>query len=311
MEPTQASAQHRRLTCQETIQTEGPETSQKGRVEMQDLWWRVKQEIKEKMEADLRPSSLDEATLVQEVGVKEEVSEENNKSGTAAKAEPKPVVKRRRLTRRDMQEHMQSQGPKRAKKEFADGVKVKEEQGAEQEADLENPRNSGFEIDDLWWRVKYEIKEEMEPDSRLSNLAVLEVGVKEEIEEAQHQDVESYPSEAASEERIPQLSSKDAKGQARIKPEPTPFAKRRRLTRRDMQEPTQTEDPTKKEFTDGAKVKTEKHVQLQSSLEPAEETMEMDDLWLRVRKEINKHTFQKVEPSEELAKLEGHEDCSC
>ena len=219
------------------------------------------------------------------------------------------------LTLRDMREPFQTEGPSAVKKDVSDGMlQVKADKSAKHEAALKTLLKGGMELEDLWWSVKNEIKQELElhlGPSSFYEATALEVGVKEEVEKEQHQDVRSYHSEAAAEDRIPEESSKAEKGQARIKPEPKPVVKRRRLTRWDMQKLMQTEDPkpTKKEFADAVKVKTEQSVQLQSSFECPEERMEMDDLWIQVRKEINKPTPQKLEPSEELAKLEGHEDC--
>ena len=337
------------------------ESQYKGGTEMDDLWVRVKKEIKEEIEPDLSPSNFDEATPVQEVGVKEEIEEEQHQDlagyhsevatdervpeqaqktatvQTPAEPEPKPVTKRRRLTRRDMQEAMQTDGSKSAKKEFADGVKVKKEKSAEQEADLKSPATGGMEMDDLWVRVKKEIKEEIEPDLSPSNFdeatPVQEVGVKEEIEEEQHQDLAGYHSEVATDERVPEQAQKTATVQTPAEPEPKPVTKRRRLTRRDMQEAMQTDGSksAKKEFADGVKVKREKTVESRQ-----EGRMEMDDLWLQVRKEINRHAsetsassstrgddatpaerdsishpklvHQKVEPSAETDKSDGQED---
>ena len=220
------------------------------------------------------------------------------------------------LTLRDMREPFQTEGPGAVKKDVSDGMlQVKADKSAKHEAALKTLLKGGMELEDLWWSVKNEIKQELELHLRPSSFyeaTALEVGVKEEVEEEQHQDVRSYHFEAAAEDRIPEESSKAEKGQARIKPEPKPVVKRRRLTRRDMQETLQTEDPksTKNEFADGAKVKTEKKVQLlQGSVECPEERMEMDDLWIQVRKEISKHAHQSLEPTEELARLEWHEDC--
>ena len=390
METTQAgAAKRRRLTrqeVQEPFEAQGPNSAKKefadgvkvkkeksaeqeaelaipdkGGIDSDDLWLRVKKEIKEEMEPDLRPSSFDAATLAQEVGVKEEIEEEQHQDLTgypseatqedripeesskfgigqsAAKSAPKPVVKRRRLTRRDMQEPVEAQGPNAAKKEFADGVKVKKEKSAEQEAELAIPDKGGIDSDDLWLRVKKEIKEEMEPDLRPSSFdaATLaqEVGVKEEIEEEQHQDLTGYPSEATQEDRIPEESSKFGIGQSAAKSGPKPVVKRRRLARRDMREHS-----SKKEPPAGVKVKKEKSAEQEAECEiPHKGGVDSDDLWLLVREEIKKHPLestasgpasgdatsasqrdssasgvpsssQKEEPSEEADKWEGYAD---
>ena len=217
------------------------------------------------------------------------------------------------LTLRDMREPFQTEGPGAVKKDVSDGMlQVKADKSAKHEAALKTLLKGGMELEDLWWSVKNEIKQELElhlGPSSFYEATALEVGVKEEVEKEQHQDVDRYPSKSATKDRIPEESSKTEKGQARIKPEPKPVVKRRRLTRRDMQEPMQTEDPTstKNDFADAVKVKTEKSVQLKSSVERPEERM--DDLWIQVRKEIRKHAHQSLKPTEELAKLEWHEDC--
>ena len=298
-------------------QEEELESAQKGRTEMHDLWLRVKKEIKEEIEPDLKPSSFDEAKPVQEVEVKEEIQEEQHQDlacyhsevaaddrvpeqgkkastgQTPAEPEPTPVTKRRRLTRRDMQEAMQTEGPNSAKREFADSMKVKKEKSAEQEEELESAQKGRTEMHDLWLRVKKEIKEEIEQDLKPSSFdeakPVQEVEVKEEIQEEQHQDLAGYHSEVAADDRVPEQGKKASTGQTPAEPEPKPVTKRRRLTRRDMQEAIQTDGSksAKKEFADGVKIKREKNVESRQ-----EGRMEMDDLWLQVRKEINRHAFE-------------------
>ena len=53
-----------------------------------------------------------------------------------------------------------------ATSEGADGVKVKTERCAEQQANLESQQNGGEATYDLWLQVKTEIKEEVEADIR-------------------------------------------------------------------------------------------------------------------------------------------------
>ena len=234
---------------------------------------------------------------------------------------------------------MQTEGTNSAKKEAADGVKFKAEKCAEQEAELESSEKGRTEMHDLWLWVKKEIKEEIERDLGLSSFdqatLVREIGVKEE----QHLDLSGYHSEGATGKRVPERGRKAANGQTPVEPEPKPAPKRRRLTWRDMQGPMQTEGPNsaKKEFGDDVKVKREKNIESRQ-----ESRMDIDDLWLQIQKdqkEINEHSLntassrssssvrgydiklperdsishpqeahQKVEPSEETDKSDGHED---
>ena len=348
METTQVSGVAKRRDMQRLLQIEDPtngvkvkkeksadqeaglESQQKAEIEADDLWLRVKKEIKEEMDPDLEHSSF-------EVGVKEEIAEEEDQDltgyhpevatdhrvleqsskaatgQTATEPEPKPVAKRRRLSRKDMQGPMQTEGSRSAKKECADGVKVKKEKIAEQEAGFESPQKAKIEADDLWLRVKKEIKEEMDPDLEHSSF---EVGVKEEIAEEEDQDLTGYHPEVATDHRVLEQSSKAATGQTATEPEPKPVAKRRRLSRKDMQGPMQTEGSrsAKKECADGVKVKKEKIADQEAGLEsPHKAKIEADDLWLRVRKEVDRQSLESRASSltgeavsEEAGKLEGH-----
>ena len=78
----------------------------------------------------------------------------------ASEPEPKLVAKRRRLTRRDMQQPMQTRGPSSVKIELADGVKVKKEKDAEQEIGFQRQDKEKMELDDLWLRVHTKVSEQ-------------------------------------------------------------------------------------------------------------------------------------------------------
>ena len=225
---------------------------------------------------------------------------------------------------------MQTEGPNSAKKEAADGVKVKAEKCAEQEAELESSEKGRTEMHDLWLWVKKEIKEEIERDLGPSSFdqatLVREIGVKEE----QHLDLAGYHSEGATGKRVPERGRKAANGQTPVEPEPKPVPKRRRLGPKSA----------KKEFADDVKVKREKNIESRQ-----ESRMDIDDLWLQIQKdqkEINEHSLntassrssssirgydiklperdsishpqkahqkvEHVEPSEETDKSDGHED---
>ena len=98
-----------------------------------------------------------------EVSTQEREIEKSNKaanSQAAAEPEPKPVAKRRRLTRRDMQQTMQTGGPSSVKIELADGVKVKKEKSAEQEISFDRQDKEKMELDDLWLRVHKKVNEQ-------------------------------------------------------------------------------------------------------------------------------------------------------
>ena len=233
------------------------------------------------------------------------------------------AAKRRRMTLQDMQESVEAQGPNSVKKEPSAGVKVKKEKLAEREAEVQSTQEGGMDSEDLWLRVKKEIKEEMEPDLRPSSFDeathVQEVGVKEEIEEEQHQDLAGSHSEATQKDRIREESSKFGPGQSAAKPEPKQLVKRRRLTRRDMREHS-----AKKEPSAGVKVKKEKLAEQEAEVESSHKGgMDSEDLWLLVREEIKKHPLestdsgpasgvllssQKEEANEEADQWEGYVD---
>ena len=80
------------------------------------------------------------------------------RSQATAEPESKPA-KRRRLTRRDVQKTMHTEGLNSAKKELPDAVKVKTERCAEQQVKLESPQKR-MEMDDLWLRVREEIRKQ-------------------------------------------------------------------------------------------------------------------------------------------------------
>ena len=77
------------------------------------------------------------ATQEREIQKRDEAA----KSQTAAELERKPVAKRRRLTRRDMQPNIQTRAPSSEKIELADGVKIKKEKNTEQEISVESQDN--------------------------------------------------------------------------------------------------------------------------------------------------------------------------
>ena len=158
------------------------ESPQKGRMEIDDFQLRVKKEIKEEMKDDMFPNFDCEFPL-QDVRVKDENAEEQHqnpescgyevateeivpeqsmvpaRSQATAEPESKPA-KRRRLTCRDVQKTMQTEGLSSAKKELPDGVKVKTERCAEQQVNLESPQKGRMEMDDLWVQVREEIRKQ-------------------------------------------------------------------------------------------------------------------------------------------------------
>ena len=190
---------------------------------------------------------------------------------------------------------------------------------AEQEVKFESQDKEKMEMDYLWLQVKGEIKEEIEQEqscksSSLDDLTPEEIMMKEEMEEdPKHAEAfeslksQSDHSEVAMQEREIEKSNKAANSQTAAEPEPKPVAKRRRLTRRDMQQPMQTGGPSsvKIELADGVKVKKEKNAEQEISFESQDkEEMELDDLWLKVHKKVNEQslmTFAAANSSAENA----------
>ena len=219
--------------------------------------------------------------------------------------EESSAAKHQRLTRRDMQQTMQTGGPSSAKIELADGVDAKKEKRAEQEVKFESKDKEKMKMFSLWLQVKGEIKEEIEQEeqqeqackaSSLDDLTCKEIMMKEEMEEEPKHDeafeslkTQSDHSEVATQKREAEKSNKAANSQNGGEPEPKPVAKRRRLTRRDMQQTMQTRGPSsaKIELADDVKVKKEKSAEQEISFERQDkEKMELDDLWLTVHKKV-------------------------
>ena len=216
------------------------------------------------------------------------------------------AAKHQRLTRRDMQQTMQTGGPSSAKIELADGVDAKNEKCAEQEVKFESQDKEKMEMDNLWLQVKGEIKEEIEQEqtcksSSLDDLTRKEIVMKEGMEEEpKHGEAfeslqsQSDHSEVATQERDIEKSNRGANSQTAAEPEPKPVAKRRRLTRRDVQQNMQTTGPSsvKIELADGVKVKKEKSAEQEISFERQDkEKMELDDLWLKGHKKVNEQSL--------------------
>ncbi len=220
--------------------------------------------------------------------------------------EESTAAKHQRSTRRDMQQTMQTGCPSSAKIELADGVDAKKEKCAEQEVKFESQDKEKMEMDNLWLQVKGEIKEEIEQEqtcksSSLDDLTRKEIMMKEEMEEDPKHDEafeslksQSDHSEVATQEREIEKSNKAANSQAAAEPEPKLVAKRRRLTRRDMQQPMQTRGPSsvKIELADGVKVKKEKNAEQEIGFQRQDkEKMELDDLWLKVHTKVNEQSL--------------------
>eukprot|EP00435_Cladocopium_sp_Y103_P062680 s1156_g24.t1 len=172
------------------------QSQDKGKMEMDDFWLRVKGEIKEEIKQE--EQNLDDLTR-EEIVMKEEMEEEPEhteafeslsrsdfsevatrkreieestkaaKSQTAVGREPKPVAKRRCLTRRYMQQNMQTGGPSSAKIELADGVKVKKEKNAEQEISFQSQEKGKTEMDDLLLKVHKKVNEHLAASSAAEN----------------------------------------------------------------------------------------------------------------------------------------------
>jgi hypothetical protein len=220
--------------------------------------------------------------------------------------EESSAAKHQRLTRRDMQQTMQTGGPSSAKIELADGADAKKEKRAEQEVKFESQYKEKMKMFNLWLQVKGEIKEEIEQEqtcksSSLDDLTRKEIVMKEEMEEEpKHGEAleslktQSDHSEAVTQKRDIEKSNKAANSQTAAEPEPKPVAKRRRLTRRDMQQTMRPGGPSsaKIELSDGVKVKKEKSAEQEISFERQDkEKMELDDLWLKVHKKVNEQSL--------------------
>ena len=220
------------------------------------------------------------------------------------------AAKHQHLTRRDMQQTMQTGGRSSAKIELADGVDAKKEKRAEQEVKFESKDKEKMKMFNLWLQVKGEIKEEIEQEeqqeqackaSSLDDLTCKEIMMKEEMEEDPKHDEaseslqnQSDHSEAATQVRGIEKSNKAANSQTAAEPEPKPATKRRRLTRRDMQQTMQTGGPSsvKIELADGVKIKKEKSVEQEISFDRQDkEKMEPDDLWLKFLKKVNEQSL--------------------
>eukprot|EP00438_Fugacium_kawagutii_P028014 Skav236485 [mRNA] locus=scaffold1440:211779:214709:+ [translate_table: standard] len=189
------------------------------------------------------------------------------------------------------------------KKEPAVGVEVKRERIDEREGRVEGPQTEIMEMDDLWLQVKLEINEEMEREMRLSSVDTDDmhgVRIKEEFADESHQDFKSFQSQCLNLEddevvgRVQQQSSTAPQVQRIVEPGNKPVAKRRRLTRLDWPKTLQREvaNSVKKEPAGGVKIKKERIDEREAILESPEKknqiSMEMDDLWLQVHKEIKK-----------------------
>ena len=72
--------------------------------------------------------------------------------------EESTAAKHQRLTRRDMQQTMQTGCPSSVKIELADGVKVKKEKHAEQETGFKRQDKEKMKLDDLWLKVHKKVK---------------------------------------------------------------------------------------------------------------------------------------------------------
>eukprot|EP00438_Fugacium_kawagutii_P028005 Skav236476 [mRNA] locus=scaffold1440:70740:71531:+ [translate_table: standard] len=194
------------------------------------------------------------------------------------------------------------------KKEQAVGVKVKRERNDEREGSVESPQKESMEMDDLLLQLKLEINEEMEQQMRLSSVDTGDmhgVRIKEEFADKSHQDFHHFQSQFLNSEADKVMeralqSSNTAQGQRIVQPGNAQVAKRRRLTRRDWPDNLQREvaSSVKKEPAVGLKIKKERIEQEGSMESPQNESIQMDDLWLQIRKEINKqYSSESTSPS--------------
>ena len=104
----------------------------------------MKEELEEELKHDEAFESLQRQSDHSEVATQERKIQKRDEaatSQTAAELERKPVAKRRRLTRRDMQPNIQTRAPSSEKIELADGVKIKKEKNTEQEISVESQDN--------------------------------------------------------------------------------------------------------------------------------------------------------------------------
>eukprot|EP00913_Durusdinium_trenchii_P034146 g31959.t1 len=234
----------------------------------ENSWLHIKEEIKEEIQQDqIGPLSVATTTAEDEIKqqVKEEVEEKVELGQDSVEPATTPTTKRRRLTRRNMQgkraatiatETLARASIKKEKPDD-DDVLVKQEESDDQDAHA------------LWLQVKKEIKEEMHQEQ----IGCLGVGttiaghevkqeVKDEVEDKV--DAASHPVGLAI----------------------TPRAKRRRLTRWNMQEkPADTRTVTqvciKKEKPDDAQVKQEES-----------DGQDTHALWLQVKQAVKEEMQQ-------------------
>ncbi|CAL1149074.1 unnamed protein product, partial [Cladocopium goreaui] len=107
--------------------------------------------------------SLQSQSNHSEVTTQKRDIEKSNKAANSqngGEPEHQPVAKRRRLTRRDMQQPMEIGGPSSVKIELADGVKVKKEKHAEQEIGFKRQDKEKMGLDDLWLKVHKKVNEQ-------------------------------------------------------------------------------------------------------------------------------------------------------
>jgi len=203
-------------------------------------WLKVKKEIKEETEQDMKSSNFDDEIPLKEVEVKDEMEndeEDHDKWPQTSEVAVKQEV-RRRLTRK-VQVAAWTEGSSSEKKESKcedvqdDSVKVKKEKIAEQIHSIDK--------DVQWLKVKKEITEDMEQDMKSSNFDDVDDVPLKEVEEKHEME-----NDVEERDKSPQKSEVAVKKEVR-----------RRLTRK-VQVAAGTEiSSSEKNGDDRAKIKME------------------------------------------------------
>ena len=238
--------------------------------EMEAIWFQVKQEIKEEMEAEAWPSSA-------AAFVKKEVESEVRIKEEPVDAE---MPKRRRLIGRDLRTSAGLLDAVAVKKEAKDQTEVKQE-ACDTAFDCKQELTAE-EMEAMWLEVKQEIKEEMEAEvtgggqaADVSGTSVkrevkTQVKVKQELLEEGNQDGSFHDSQCK-------------------QPAHLATPKRRRLTRRNLETPAkQAMDtaPAEQETSKQVKVKHEVKTELALEQGPKLASSKNSDM-LEVKQEVS------------------------
>ena len=243
--------------------------------EMEAIWFQVKQEIKEEMEAEAWPSSA-------AASVEKEVESEVRIKKEPVDAE---MPKRRRLIARDLRTSAGLLDPVAVKKEAVDQTEVKQE-ACDTAFDCKQELTAE-EMEAMWLEVKQEIKEEMEAEVTGAGQAADVSGTSVKREVAGQVKTEVKVKQELLEEGNQDGSFHDSQCKQPADPA-TP--KRRRLTRRDLETPAkQAMDTAPAEQETSKQVKVKHEVKTELALEQGAKlaSSKMDSDWLEVKQEVS------------------------